>query len=148
MLWLFRGSSKECLLHWMQSQAAFSNSHHQFSRRGKIEESKLETSFPSPFSLHFLSCTKVHFNWISLSGTKSHTKSIFCPKKKIQILTFMNFCAKILLIFNFYTFQWMKRGSVFYHIMDTFGSSGELDVNRPVFWAYMPFLDALSNFRP
>ena len=41
-----------------------------------------------------------------------------------------------------------KRGSVFDHIMDTFGSSGELDVNRPVFWAYMPFLDALSNFRP
>ena len=42
----------------------------------------------------------------------------------------------------------IKRGSVFDHIMDTFGSSGELDVNRPVFWAYMPFLDALSNFRP
>ena len=42
----------------------------------------------------------------------------------------------------------LKRGSVFDHIMDTFGSSGELDVNRPVFWAYMPFLDALSNFRP
>ena len=41
-----------------------------------------------------------------------------------------------------------KRGSVFDHIMDTFGSSGELDVNRPVFWAYMPFLDALSDFRP
>ena len=41
-----------------------------------------------------------------------------------------------------------ERGSVFYHIMDTFGSSGELDVNRPVFWVYMPFLDALSNFRP
>ena len=44
--------------------------------------------------------------------------------------------------------QIKKRGSVFDHIMDTFGSSGELDVNRPVFWAYMPFLDALSNFRP
>ena len=41
-----------------------------------------------------------------------------------------------------------KRGSVFDHIMDTFGSSGKLDVNRPVFWACMPFLDALSNFRP
>ena len=28
-----------------------------------------------------------------------------------------------------------KRGSVFGHIMDSFGSSGELDINRSVFGA-------------
>ena len=118
MLWLFRGSSKECLLHWMQSQAAFSNSHHQFSRRGKIEESKLETSF----SLHFLSCTKVHFNWISLSGTKSHTilKVHFLSKKENSNIDFYEFLCQnsvdflIFILFNEWKFWiFMKKKSRF-----------------------------------